>query len=147
MAIDQTIPVRRAGMGLLEADEPLAAIVASEIHPQVPLTQPPWPFVKWGAFTTIPVRASCVDGGCELVGAVHGFAKRRENGSGQVVETAEDHAGRLGNVLMRALDGKRAALPEGGNATFHWTNSQLLIDGGEADAFHAVVNFRVRVIA
>lgn len=147
MATDATLPVRRAGLTALKADADLIALVpASSIHPQVPASAPVWPFVKWGAPSGIPVRAACVDGN-QITVAVHGFAKPRFNGSGAVVETAEDHCSRIGATIAAALDGKRLDLEGGGRATFRWEGSQLLVDQDEADAFHSVQNFRVRVIA
>jgi hypothetical protein len=43
------------------------------------------------------------------------------------------------------LDGRRVEIAQG-HAKIKWTSTQLLIDQGEADAFHCVVNFRVRCI-
>lgn len=147
MATDQTLPVRRAVLTAMKADDALTAMVPEgSIHPQAPLGALSWPFIKWGAPAGIPIKASCVDGN-EIIVAVHGFAKRRENGSGQVIETAEDHAARIGSGIAAALDGKSLALSAGGHARVRWTGSQLLQDGDESDAFHSVQNFRVRVIA
>lgn len=146
MANDATRPVRRAGLTTLKADTPLTTLVPeTSIHPVAPASQPPWPMVKWGVFQVIPVRAACVDG-CELTGAVHGFSKGRRAGT-SLLETAEDHCARIGAAIARALDGRALDLETGGTARFRWTGAQLLIDGAEADAFHTVQNFRVRVIA
>ena len=146
MANDATRPVRRAGLAAYKADAALTALVpAGSIHPQAPATEPTWPFVKWGAFSPVPVKASCVNG-CELTGAAHGFSKGRWDGD-QLLETAEDHAARIGAAMASALDGQRLALEGGGTARFTWTGSQVIIDGAEASAFHAIVSFRVRVIA
>jgi hypothetical protein len=147
MANDASLPVRRAGLTALKADAALTALVpAASIYPQSPPATPVWPFIKWGAPSGVPVRApGCVDGS-EIIVAVHGFAKPRYE-SGAMVETAEDHCARLGAALAAALGDKRLALQSGGNATFEWTGHQLLQDGAEADAFHTVQNFRVRVIA
>ena len=73
---------------------------------------------------------------------VHGFAKQRTT-DGAMVETAEDHASRLGAAIAAALDGHLAQI-DGGTAAFLWTRGQLLIDGAEADAFHTIQNFRIR---
>jgi hypothetical protein len=146
MAFDATLPVRRAGLTALKADAPLTAEIAeTSIHPQVPREAPVWPFVKWGAPAGIPIRASCVDGN-EVTVAVHGFSKGRWTGA-SLIETAEDHAARIGALIASALDAKRLELEDGGWATFRWAGSQLLVDGEDADAFHTVQNFRVRVIA
>lgn len=147
MATDSTLPVRRAILTALKADAPLVAIVPkAQIYPQAPPATPVWPFVKYGAPSGIPIKASCVDGQ-EIIFALHGFAKPRLNGSGQVVETAEDHAARIGAATAKALDGKALVLDSGHKARVRWTGSQLLQDGAESDAFHTIQNFRVRVIS
>jgi hypothetical protein len=120
-----------------------ALVPATSIHPQAPIGAPTWPFIKYGAPSGLPVRASCVDGN-EITVALHGFAKPHKVGE-QVVESAEDHAARIGSAIAAALDGKRLSIA-GGHAKVTWTGSQLLQDGDEADAFHTVQNFRVRVL-
>lgn len=147
MANDASLPVRRAGLTLLKADPALIALVLeSSIHPQSPLSAPSWPFVKWGSPSGLPIRAQgCVDG-CEITVAVHGFSKGRRSGD-TLLETAEDHAARIGGAVASALDCKRVELDGGGTVTFVWTGSQLLVDGAEADAYHTVQNFVARVIA
>jgi hypothetical protein len=127
----------------LKATNAVADIVDARIYGQAAPAGTVWPFVIWGAPTLIPVKASCVDGS-EITVAIHGFAKKRMDGQ-TAVETAEDHASRLGAEIARALDGYRAEI-ETGTAAFRWTGGRLLIDGGEADAFHTVQNFRIRCI-
>lgn len=146
MANDATREVRRAGLTTLKADADLIALVpTSQIHPQAPLEAPLWPFVKWGASSVIPRRAPvCLDG-CEVTVAVHGFSKGRWLNDA-LIETAEDHAARIGKAVANALGGKRVEMDEGW-AVFTWAGSQLLMDGAEAGAFHSVQNFSVRVTA
>lgn len=147
MANDSTLPVRRAVLVALKNDAPLLAIVPkAQIHPQTVPPTPTWPFIRHGAPSGIPITASCVDGQ-EITFALHGFAKPRLNGSGQVVETAEDHAARIGAAMAKALDGKLLPLDTGHKARIRWTGSQLLQDGAEADAFHTIQNFRARIIS
>jgi hypothetical protein len=147
LANDLTLAIRRAALAELKGNAALIALVpAASIYPQ---TTPPnvgWPFVKMGSPSGLPIRAACVDGN-EGIFAVHGFAKPRLNGSGQVVETAEDHTARIGAAIADALDRKALALTGGYRARLLWTGSQLLQDGAEADAYHTVQNFGVRVIA
>jgi len=144
MAIDSTREVRRAILTLLKNDAGLLAIVPkARMFPQTAPATPSWPFLKMGSPSIVPVRASCMDGG-ELIVAVHGFANQRV-AAGKVVETAEDHASRLGFAISKALD-RKAPTITGGVAKIQWTGSQLLIDGGEADAFHTVQNFRIRCV-
>lgn len=146
MANDATLPVRRAILTALKADGPLIAIVpAASIYPQATTATPAWPFIRYGSPAGVPVRASCVDA-VEITVAIHGFAKPRLAGS-QIIETAEDHAARIGAAIATALGGKSLALEGGGNARLRWTGSQLFGDADEADAFHTVQNFVARVIA
>lgn len=147
MANDLTLPVRRASLKALKANALLTALVpAPSIYPQTVPPTPAWPFVKMGSPTPTPVRASCVDGAAAIF-AVHGFAKARINGAGGMLETAEDLASRIGSAIASALDRQRLVLDGGQSARVLWTGSQLMQDGDEADAYHAVVNFKVRVLA
>ncbi|WP_333571312.1 DUF3168 domain-containing protein [Sphingomonas sp.] len=143
MAIDSLIPARRAILGALATSADVTAIVPAARHYPMTASSPAWPFILYGAPASVPIRATCLDGS-EITVAVHGFAKPRYQG-GQMVETAEDHAGRLGAAIARALDGQNLEIPAG-RAKVRHTGSQLLIDGAEADAFHCVVNLRVRCI-
>lgn len=143
MATDSTLPVRRAILTLLKDDASLTALVpVGNVYPQA-AREPAWPFLLCGAPSSTSIRATCVDG-AEITVAIHGFVRERIVG-GATVETAEDHASRIGAAIAKALDGKRPTLPSG-YAIIRWTGSQLLIDSGEADAFHTVQNFRVRCI-
>lgn len=142
MANDSTQAVRRAAMTRLRAVADVTAIVGDQVFGQV-AAAPAWPFIKTGAPSLVPRRASCLDG-AEVTLAIHGFARERKVGK-KAIETAEDHASRLGAAIAKGLDGYSAEIP-GGYARFQWTGSQLLVDGGEADAFHTVQNFRIRCV-
>lgn len=143
MASDRSLAIRRAILTALKADAPLLGLIpASSMHPQAPASEPSWPFIKTGAPSGLPINAACVDGSVTVV-AVHGFAKPRIE-DGAVVESAEDHAARIGAFTATALDKKKLALDGGGEAKLRWTGSQLLQDRDEADAFHTVQNFSVR---
>lgn len=145
MANDATLPARRAGLTALKGNAAVTALVpATSIHPQAPPAPPSWPFIKAGAPSGVPIRAACVDGN-EIGVSYHGFAKPRYDGSA-IVESAEDHASRIGAAMAKALDKQSLELDGGGRARFIWTGSQLLQDGDEADAFHTVQNFRVRCL-
>jgi nucleotide-binding universal stress UspA family protein len=146
MSIDLTLPVRRAILRALKSDAGVTALVAaSSIHPQTPLKTPVWPFIKYGAPSGLPFGAACVSGN-EIIGAVHSFAKQRKNGN-QVLETAEDHASRIGAAVVACLGRTRLALEGGQSARIRVTDWQLLQDGSEADAYHHVTAFGVRVLS
>lgn len=144
--MDALLPARRAILATMKVDADLIALVpAARIYPQAsPVPTPTWPFIIYGSPSGLPIRATCVNG-TEVTVAIHSFAKVRMQGT-VVVETAEDHASRIGAAVVAALDGKRPPLPGGGYLSILSTGSQLLIDGGEADAFHHVANFRCRAI-
>jgi hypothetical protein len=145
MAIDSTIAVRRAILTLLKNDVRTSGIVpATRWYPMVAPATPTWPFGLYGVSSPLPVRATCLDGS-EIATSIHGFAKARLNSAGAMFETAEDHCGRLAAAIAAVLDGRRVELPNG-YARIRWTGSQLLIDRDEADAFHCVVNLRVRCL-
>ena len=146
MANDVLLPARRAILMTAKADANLTALVpAARIYPQAsPVASPTWPFIIYGSPSGLPIRAACIDG-LEITVAMHSFAAPRLQG-GSIVETAEDHAARIGAAVAKALDGKRPTLPGGGYLSILFVGSQLLIDGGEADAFHHICNFRARAI-
>lgn len=145
MATEGASPIRRAILLDLEADEALTAIVpATSIQPLA--ANPPWPFIRCGAISAVPIDAACVDGDNFDV-TIHSFAKPRLNGSGQMVETAEDFADRIGTAVVRRLNRRRLTLESGVGAKVRRTGHQLLQDGAEADAFHHIATFRVRVIS
>lgn len=142
MAIDSTMAARKAGLTMLKAAAPLVALVPkAQIHPQSPPKTPLWPFILWGSASSIPVVGTCLDGQ-EITVAVHAFAKARTDNN-TVVETAEDFASRIGALIAKTLDRRKADVP-GGRLTFAWRGSQLLLDGD--DAFHSVQNFRIRAM-
>jgi hypothetical protein len=129
---------RRAALSTLKANAALTAIVpAARIYSQQVPATPAWPFIKLGPPQSLPVRASCTSG-ADVSFSVHAFAK------GLPSETAEDYAGRIGAAIETAMDSSRAVFT-GGTIRFRLSEMQLLVDGGEADAFHyfAVVNARV----
>ncbi|GLI99123.1 DUF3168 domain-containing protein [Sphingobium sp. BS19] len=149
MARDSTIAVRRAVLATMKDDTVLIGIVpAGQIYPGTAPAALLWPFVRYGAVSTTPVRAACVDGQ-ELRVTIHGFAKPRYNGSGALVESAEDHAGRIGAAIASSIDKRRLVLGSSYEAIAHvrWRSSQLMRDGDEADAWHTVQDFVIRVMS
>lgn len=148
MALDSSLPVRRASLTHLKGDAAVTALVpAGSIYPGVARATATWPFVRWGPPSAVPIRAACVDGS-EIAAAFHAFAKPRMDGA-DLVESAEDFAARIGAAVVLSLDRQRLDLdtPYPAAALWAWRNSQLLQDGAEADAWHWIGNFRVRVIS
>jgi len=144
MARDSSLQLRRAVLAALKGDSGVTALVpAASIHPQAPRTVPSWPFVRYGTATGVPRLASCVDG-AEYEFRLHAFAKDRGE-AGAIVETAEDHAHRIGAALSRSIGGKRLSLDGGSHAALRVERFQVIQDGPEAGAFHAVVDLSARI--
>lgn len=146
MARSRARPIRRAMLAQMKGNAALVALVpAASIYGQTVPANKAWPFIRTGApSATGAVRGTCMDGATGIV-AVHGFSNGRYQGS-MLVETAEDHAGRIGDAIAEALDGVRLALDGGGEVRLRWTGDQLLQDPEEAGAFHTVQNFETRYL-
>jgi hypothetical protein len=130
MAIDSTIAIRRGTLILAKGNAALIAIVPAgehlpadrqgrprlALHPQS--ARRPLSRCAPHASTAANGRSRCTDSpriGCSAT---------------QIVETAEDYAGRIGSALAAALDGKVITLTNG-RARIRWTGSQLLMDPDE----------------
>lgn len=138
--------VRRAILTRLKAHAGLTALVpAAHIHGIVPLVEPVWPFIKLGPPLTLPIRMSCTDGATVSMG-VHAFARARFNGSGQMIETAEDHAARIGAEIEKALDAKGETF-SGARMRYLLTDINLMVDGADSEAMHYFANVSTRVMA
>jgi hypothetical protein len=145
MAGDLIREVRRATLTALKADPFVTAIVpAVRIYPSTTPPSPAWPFTRFDAPSSIPLDGPCY-AGATVTFLLHGFARPREE-AGQIVETAEDYAGRLGSALKVALHNRR--LPIGvASARLRVQSARLLRDGDEQDAYHAVLSIEARVLA
>lgn len=133
MAIDSSLAIRKETIKRFRSDTALTALVpAQRIYgPQV-AGLPEFPFVRVGEPVTLPLRASGMDGAVAAFSA-HAFA----------LGPGEDAAAAIAAALARALDGRVLPLPAG-KAVMVWTRTQILRDGAEADAWHAVVDFEAR---
>lgn len=147
MARDNSLPLRRAVLAWLKLDPGVTALVpAASIHPQAPRFVPTWPFIRFGVALGAPRRASCVDGSLVNFSA-HAFAKDRVVG-GETVETAEDHAHRIG-AAMAKLGGRSLDLDTDhpARAAIRWTGSRVIQDGDDPAGFHAIVDFEARILS
>lgn len=139
--------VRRDVLDLLKHSSAVTDLVpAASIFGQVPPDEPDWPFIKTGAPQTLPLKAACVDG-AEINLSVHAFSRGRRDVSDALVETAEDHAGRIGAAIETALDGARRSIAGVGRVSYRLADMMLLVDGAEPGAFHYVCTLRARVLA
>ncbi|HVH49960.1 MAG TPA: DUF3168 domain-containing protein, partial [Sphingomicrobium sp.] len=107
---------------------------------------PVWPFIKTQSPQTLPLRADCVDGATVNFG-VSAFTRGRKNGAGALIETAEDHASRIGEAIETAIDKSKSDLPGIGTVAYRIADAVLLVDGAEAGAFHYSCTVRARVLA
>jgi hypothetical protein len=129
----------------LKADAALTALVpAASIYPQAVPGEPLWPFIKLGPTGTLRLRAACVNGGLVTVD-IHAFARARVSG-GATVETAEDHASRIGAAIEAALSDRHLTLEGGADAHIELGDIRLLQDS-EPDAFHWFAQLNARVLA
>lgn len=143
------ILARRIILGRLKAHPDVLTLVpATSIYSQHVPHEPVWPFVKLGPTQTLPRTTACLWGG-DVSMLVSGFAKARRSG-GAIVETAEDHAGRIGAAIEAAL------AKYGTSATFDGqparcrvtlSDMRLMLDGAEMDAFHYSATATVRISA
>jgi hypothetical protein len=145
MAGDLIREVRRSVLAHLKKDAALTALVApASIYPSRTPATPAWPFVRWDGPQSIPIDLSCV-AGASVTFLLHGFAKDRKQGAA-VVETAEDHAARIGSSLKSAIHNRRIPV-EGTTARMTVRSARLIQDGDEADAYHAILSVEARVLA
>lgn len=139
--------VRRDVLDLLKHSGAVTDLVpATAIYGQVPPDEPDWPFIKTGAPQTLPLKAACVDGGTVSF-TIHAFSRGRRNGAGALIETAEDHAGRIGAAIETALDGARRSIAGMGRASYRIGDMLLLVDGAEPGAFHYSCTVEARALA
>ena len=143
------ILARRIVLARLKADSGVTSLVpAASIYSQHVPHEPAWPFIKLGPTQTLPRTAACLWGG-DVSMLVSAFAKARRV-DGAIVETAEDHAGRIGAAIEAALAKYgTAAMFDGKPAQCRITLSdmRLMLDGAEIDAFHYSATARVRIDA
>lgn len=152
MAKNSALYVKRAAITAAKAAAPLggaAGVPAARVYPMQRPTGDKlvWPWAGYGAPTTVPFGASCLDGSDTTV-AFHAFA--RTTGSGGATVSGEDMAHAIARDIEAALDGATIDLEAHGcpySATAHFTatGSQVIQDGTEGDAYHAIVNFRIVV--
>jgi hypothetical protein len=138
--------LRRAVLPVMKNDVDLTAIVPrAQIYPKTTPATPAWPFIRYGASTAIPITGSCMNGE-DIAFTIHAFARPLTSG-GTVIETAEDHAERIAGAIKGALHKLRIILPAGITIRIRMTSKQVIQDGAEADAYHAIVQFRGKVLA
>ena len=142
MAGDLLRPTERAATISLKNDAGLLAIVPEATID--PYDEPPeWPFIRLDGFQAIPAGRGCT-ARSEVTFMAHSFAKPRRDGSGAIVETARDYAGRVNGAVVEALQA-HAYEVEGRRYRFTVRSSRLMPDGEEADAWHGIASVLARV--
>lgn len=150
MARNSSIYLRRAGLVLLKADAALAALVGARVYPPQRPADPQWPFVAWGVPIVGRFEASCMDGN-ETDFAVHGYAET--DGTGPQTISGEERATEIADRIVVALVGAGEidltanGCPYPATAYFTWQQTEVIQDGLEADAFHAIVSMQANVVS
>ncbi|MCA8906002.1 MAG: DUF3168 domain-containing protein [Hyphomonas sp.] len=127
---------------MLKADSDLTALVpAASINPD---GEPSWPFIRLRSPVSRRLRATGVNGGL-VAWDVHAFAGARKSG-GSTLETAEDHAGRIGGAIEAVLADNWVTLEDGSICHIEISDAQLLEDG-DPDHFHYFAQVNARVLA
>lgn len=132
--------VRHALLARLKADPSVTVLVpAAQIDP---VGQTRWPFITLAAPVSQPLRAAGLSGGSGSFD-IHAFAGPREV-DGVTVETARDHAGRIGQMIEECFKLRRSMLSNGMTLHVGVTDMRLLPDD-TPDCWHyfAQVNWRV----
>lgn len=145
MAGDLIREVRRAILAHMKADKPLAALVPpASMYPATTKAVPDFPFTRFDAPQSLPLDGACY-AGATVSFLLHGFAKARFQG-GLEVETAEDHASRIGSAMKTAIHNRRVAI---GNDTARISvqSARLVRDGADDTAYHAILSVQARVLA
>lgn len=143
--MDPVTELRRATLIRLKSDAAYTALIpATRTYGQTAPAAPVWPFLKTGVPITTPRLAACLNG-AEIRHTLHVFAAARMNGAGSVVETADDHIGRIIAAVKASLDGATLSAPAG-SFRLRLISDQRLTDE-EPDAFHGVIEFRARFSA
>jgi len=140
---------RRAFLTRIKNDPAFIALIPkANIFGQSPPAVPPWPFSVIGAPQVLPIRAACLDGGTVNI-KFSALAQPRKQG-GVVIETAEDHAGRIGAAFESAIDSRGETITVDGKAariTYQIADIVLRRDPVEADAYQYSATVRIRIIA
>lgn len=137
MAKDTSLPLRQAIVTILRADAALTALVpAGQNCGMRPPTNPAFPYTRYGAPDSLPLRAQCLDGATVGV-TVHSFSDA----------DYEDECANINAALAAALDGKTVELDTDFPAKAHivWVGSQIMADAADASLWHGVNRFEASV--
>ena len=138
MARDSSLYVRRAVVSRLKAEAAVSALVADRVYGLSPPSTPAWPFVKMQPPTSIPLRATGLDG-ARIAFRVSGFAKGPD----------ESEAAVLADAIAGCLDGLSVPLydaPYSARLTdVRWLSTQIIRDPEESTGWHAFASFEATI--
>lgn len=142
MTIDPTIYVKQAIIAALKADATLTAMVpAARIYPQKTPNSPAWPFIRYGASSSVPLRPDGGSGG-EVRGEVRCFAKS--------TDSQPDAENRCADIQRRIAEVIEALFAEplstGAQMDALIIGVRLEQDRAEADIFVGSVEFQASVV-
>jgi hypothetical protein len=142
---DLTTELRRASLTALKANAPLVVLVpAASIFSQTAPANAGKPFIKTGTPIASPMRGSCMNGE-RIRQSFYVRAGVRKSGA-NVVETAEDHIGRIVAAVKVVLD--LANFPiAGGHAKLRFVNDIRRQIDGEAEEYEANIEFIAKMMA
>ncbi|WP_069338329.1 tail completion protein gp17 [Sphingobium yanoikuyae] len=136
--LDPSLSVRGKIIASLKADAQLTAIVpATRIYPGKPPASPVFPFIR------VPMLIGTVaeldgGGGSEQSGVIHNFTKLSAD-----VPDPEAQAAIINSHIVRILSQiDDVHLGDGESLGVHATQTQVIEDGAEADAYHGMVTVR-----
>lgn len=137
--LDPSLSVRGKIIASLKADAQLTAIVpATRIYPGKPPASPIFPFIR------VPMLIGTVaelDGGSgsEQSGVIHSFTKL----ANPTVPDPEAQAATINRHIVRIVSGiDDVELGDGESLGVQATQTQVIEDGAEADAYHGMVTVR-----
>lgn len=142
MAGDQLRQTEKATISTLKADEGLTAIVSADSIDPYP-EAPDWPFIRLDGSQAIPQGRGCT-ARSEVTFLLHAFAKPERDISGSIAITARDQAGRISDAVTEALQA-HAYEYDGRRYRYTVRSTRIMMDGAEADAFHAIISVLARV--
>lgn len=132
MANDPSLPVRKAVIDALRAQEALTAKVpADRVFGQKTTSSPVKPFVRYGMVTVIPKKSACGDWGAVTLD-IHAFSDQPDG----------DEAAEIAAIIANLLDGAILTIDDD-RYECRWTQTRIVPDTQEADVWHGIASFAV----
>lgn len=137
--IDPSLEAGDTIVAALKADETLNEVVpADRVYPPRLPAEVTFPYIRLGVMSSTPLRLDVAPGG-DVSGVVHCFTK-----IGPDTPDARALAHEINAHIVRVLDGLDSNVDdeiEGQAISVQATQSQVLDDPSEADAYHGIVSY------